>query len=198
MISGFNDPEHVEYFSPAMSKENNPDGQILGWIQKEYCTDGTRQSDMTPVFFSTMTLQAFYIQLDGEYPWLESESESCEIPSGVKTTIQLDSYYDGSTLEISGVPSWLTADIKGRHDLTELSLKAESGTEGEAVITVAGPGVEKSITVKATLSGIGDVLSPGQSVMEIHTVQETRTESMDTSGIYIVRTSDGKVRKVIR
>ena len=116
----------------------------------------------------------------------------------MKTTIPLDSYYDGSMLEISGVPSWLTADIKGRYDLTELSLKAESGTEGEAVITVAGPGVEKSITVKATLSGIGDVLSPGQSVMEIHPVPGTRTESMDTPGIYIVRTSDEKVRKVIR
>ena len=164
-ITGFHDPDNVEYFSPEMSKYDNPDDLALGWVGKETCWGGYRlPASWSPVCSYTEETElpgeqliSFYIMLDGVYPWLEGESR-VEIPTAEPVTLKLDSYYDGSDLTISGVPSWLKAEITGRYDKTTLTLTALDNSDEGAVLTISAPGVSKKVTV-GKVAGIDNVIS---------------------------------------
>lgn len=198
-ISGFNDPENVEYFSPLLSESDSSDGMAYGWILKDICMDGNTRSSLTAVVNYTGVYQAFYIMLDASYPWLESADEltiSPESPSFLK----IDTYHPAEKLTVENLPSWLTAEIAGRYDNAYVKFTS-TGTETDAAeVTVKGPGVSKTVKISYGESGIDGIEADTLSgTEEIYTLTGRKVGAGSVvPGIYVVRHADGSASKVFK
>lgn len=158
VISGFNDPENVEYFNPQISAVSSPTKLGLGWLGNEISWENIgKVISWSPVANSTNDeLYSFYIMLDAAYPWLEIENEVVSIAAGGETALAINSYYDASELTIEGLPDWLTVSGSGRfEDATLIFSAAEAVSGQQAVITLSAPGVSADINVSMGTSGIG-------------------------------------------
>lgn len=201
-LSGFNSPE-VETFIPLQSLKPNADYLCHGWLEKMIKID----SDFYRNSYSPMAnfegqygecYNAFCIALDGYYPWLESDvNEVTVAPDGTAVEINLGSYYDGSELSIESVMG-ITAEISGRYDKCVLSIRhddTEAIADGNLVISA--PGVRKSIKVTETVS-VDSIESVSADIEEVYSIDGKRLQVSDlTSGVYVVRYTDGKTRRII-
>lgn len=201
-ISGFRDPENVEYFSPEMSATTNPNNLGLGWLGKELMFGGT----LMPLSWGSVTALtgddlrvAFYIMLDAEFPWLTAPKDTLEIAPASSASLELNSYYDGSRLNIKGLPDWLTASIEGRYGATTATFRAseDAPTGSSAVLNIEGPGVKKDITISVGTAGIGNFSDYDDMNTEtLYTLDGRRIKGQPEHGIYI-KVSNGKAKKII-
>ena len=198
-ISGFRDPEHVEYFNPLMSETSNPDNYALGWIQKSIVMDGNDpRVSMTPVVnYTEDVMVAFYIMLDAEFPWLEGPDE-VEMTEPVMT-VNFDSSVDGENLKFENMPEWLSATATGRLGDTKVtfSIPLTDELKGDATVTVTGPGVSHDILVKADKANSVDGISAESGADMIFNLSGNRVSNMNDAGIYIVKDATGKACKKI-
>lgn len=197
-ISGFNDPENVEIFSPVLSEKSNPDEMALGWIQKTIVMDGQARESMTPVANYIEDYLSFYIMLDAEFPWLEGPDSVKDWTSGTASVV-LDSSVAGKDLSFDNMPSWLSATADGQYGNTVVTFSvAMTDDIKEATdITVAAPGVSHVINVDPTATNGVEAVAGDSSIAEIISLSGVRVSDMKAPGIYIVKDSKGKTRKVI-
>lgn len=200
-ISGFRGAG-IQRFSPMLSEFPHP-YLCHGWIEKTI----THESMPRKSWSSVATIQgeygdlmsAFAINLDGEYPYLHSDVDKITVAEGV-VTVPMQSYYDGSELTVE-VPNGISAKITGRYGDTELKVNA---TTPEAItsekITVTGPGVKKVFE----LTKLAGVAAPDADYADAVPVSYFTPDgrAIDpaeaTGGIFIVKYSDGSVRKLNR
>ncbi|MDE5870485.1 MAG: hypothetical protein K2H22_00855, partial [Muribaculaceae bacterium] len=196
-ISGFNDPENVEIFSPLLSAESNPDEMALGWIQKTIVMDGQARESMTPVANYVDAFLSFYIMLDAEFPWLEGP-DAVNSWNGSVAAITLDSSVPGDQLSFEGLPDWLTATAEGLYGNTVVTFSAAMTEEikNDAEVTVSAPGVSHVIKVKAPETSGVEAISGADGSFKVYNLSGLRVNSMDAPGIYIIRDSKGNARKV--
>lgn len=200
-VSGFRG-EGVERFSPMIS--DLPDPYLChGWLEKTITNEGYPRKSWSPIAniqgeYGDL-MSAFAINLDGEYPYLHSETDKITLGEGV-VTVPMESYYDGSQLTVE-VPSGVSAIVSGRYG--EASLKV-SATAPEPIpsdkIVVTGPGVKKEFE----LTKLAGIAAPGTDSADAVPVGYFTPDgrSVDpaaaTDGIFIVKYSDGSVRKLRR
>lgn len=196
-ISGFNDPEHVEIFSPVLSASSNPDEMALGWIQKTIVMDGQARESLTAVANYVDAYLAFYIMLDAEFPWLEGPEVVDNWTDGV-AKVTLDSSVDGKDLSFEDLPSWLTATAEGQYGNTVVTFYSSFTEEikNDADITVSAPGVSHSILVKSPETSGVNVISNASGSSKVFNLSGVRVNSMEAPGIYIIRDANGNTRKV--
>lgn len=203
-ISGFRDPENVEYFSPEMSDHPNPNGLGLGWTGKQMSLNG----EVMPMSWGSVTnvigddnLVSFYIMLDGTYPWLHRDDDAVTISSNSSVDVIIDSYYDGKDLQFENLPAWLTAKASGRYDKTVITFTAGQIPEAEksATVSVSAPGVATDILLQSGSSGIDQI--EGSSDQQNYVIYDLTGQKVSpfnlSPGIYIKRFADGSSVKFI-
>lgn len=201
-IGGFRDPEHIDYFSPEMSANTNPNNLGLGWFGCNIMFEGS------PVPFSWGSVTgvtgddlrvAFYIMLDATFPWLKGEQDSVDIIPNGTATMTLDSYYDGSMITFSDMPEWLSATAEGRYGNTVITFTAsgDAATDVTAKVKIEAPGLSKSVDINLDASGIDAIqVSPIEGSDRIYTLDGREVSGNPSPGIYI-KISGGKASKVI-
>ena len=189
-IGGFHDADNVEYFSPEMSAYSNPNNLGLGWVGKELCLDGTRLPlSWSPVANHTDDeLVSFYIMLDAHLPWLESETDVVTVcGDDTNTEVSLDSYYPASSLQVDGLPDWISsAEITGRYGDTKLTLSPIFNTNDtdKATITIHGPGVSKQITLESKASSVTEIpVDDSNAPIELYTLDGRRVSGSGSTGL---------------
>lgn len=209
-ISGFN-KGGVEYFAPIQSYYPNKDQKSLGWIHQYVYWAGEGLYRWLPLSYyenanGTMYC-SFAINLDGYYPWLTADVESLSIGDGETKTIALDSYYDGSELNVtcadgSALPSWLKAEVSGQYNKTVLTLTSSTtGEETQADVLVSAPGVETTISVNKMIGSAINAVNNNNSATPraLYNMNGQRVNSQSVStGLYLEVDSDGHVNKVVR
>lgn len=197
-ISGFHDPEHVSYFNPIISESDHPDEFALGWIQKQITFGQQSRPSFSPVVNYTGGYNAFYIMLDATFPWLEGE-DTVTLPENGIGSVTLDSSVDGAELSFEGLPEWLTASAEGIHGNTVVTFVATPAEEEKenVVITAVAPGVSHEIKV-ITDNVVTGIESVGaiEGSSEVYSLSGVRVADFSAPGVYIVRSADGKTRKV--
>ncbi|MDE6510683.1 MAG: choice-of-anchor J domain-containing protein, partial [Muribaculaceae bacterium] len=172
-LSGFNS-DKVETFIPVQSIVPN-EYLCHGWLEKAIKID----SEVYRTSYSPMAnvegnygpcMNAFAINLEAYYPWLECPVTETSIYSdGTPTVIDLGSYYDGSELSVS-TPTGLQAEASGRYNECVLTLMhddTEVIVNGDVVITA--PGVEKRIKVSESTVGV-DTIGSEDGIANVVTV----------------------------
>ncbi len=204
-LSGFNN-ERVGTFIPVQSYLPDEKGLCLGFVETANKLNGA--ADYTTTYIPMANIEgefgpcynAFAIHIDGYYPWLDCEEEEVLVPDdGTSVKVQLGSYYDGSELKFSNT-SGIDVTASGRYNNCVLNVKRNNTDENVTdEITITAPGVSKKIKVKKDESGIADIISENENIEAIYTLDGTKiTGSLTTPGIYIVKFTDGRIRKVIR
>lgn len=198
-LSGFHDPENVEYWAPMQSEFGNPEGYAIGWIEKNITMSGETRNSLTSVSNYTGVLQGFYMMIGGAFPWLEAQEE-VSIQAGETAEATLSSYYDGAKLTVKNLPEWLSADVTGRYGEAKVVFTASGTAPTEDVtVTVEGPGVSQNIKVKANSSGIDGVNADNANGGAVYyNLQGVKVDRPADGGIYIIREANGSVRKAIR
>lgn len=205
MFSGFNS-EKVDYFAPFQSELPDPNYLCLGYMLNHI--DVSNHVDR-PAYYSFKPMVykengdyvdpygAFAIGIEAEYPWLTTDCKEIELTrDGGKVEVALGSYYDGSLLTVTA-PAGVTASVAGRYNKCILTVEHDDSeviVDGD--IVVSGPGVEVSIPVKEVGTGISSIAKDGADVVGIYNLNGNRVESPE-NGIYVVRYSDGSVRKIV-
>lgn len=205
MFEGFHN-EKVEYFAPLQSA-TPVSGMDLGYQLTQINLNGHVEKD-TYYSFKRMVFQAegeyiypggsFAIGLDAEYPWLTAEAENIVLGSDAEAVeVALGSYYDGSKLTVEA-PEGLTATVAGRYNNCVLTVSRDADMEApvEGTIVVKGPGVEVSLPVQAdTMTGVAEI-NADADVKAVYDLSGRQVSAAEAGGVYIVKYSDGTVRKV--
>lgn len=206
-ISGFNDPENVEYFAPMQSYVPNVDYLCHGWLQKAITYQGQTRTSLSPIAYFDLGLgeayNAFAINLDAYFPYITNEDLTLELNSGETKTVALGTYHDGAelTVEHDG-PASISATAAGRYHEALLSI-TDDGTSADAAdfkVKVSAPGVYKEINV-SRLSGVGTIASNSQNspIVDVYTVTGQRM-NVDRlpAGVYVMRRADGSSQLIRR
>lgn len=204
MLEGFNS-DKVDYWDPYISNKPDEFGMSFGYTLNHidlsnhggrenyysfrglsYCENGTYDD----------YIGSFAIGLDAEYPWLTADAEKVEFGTDETTaTVALGSYYDGSKLTVEA-PEGIVAKVEGRYNECVLTLTREAGAPVDGNVIVSGPGVEVELPVVAPSGSTGleeiDVNAEIDAVYDLSGRKVVAPEA----GIYVVKYSDGKVRKV--
>lgn len=195
-ISGFRDPENVEYFNPELSKVSAPSGLGMGWIESDLLYQGQAPEGPSWMPIANVTenedLLAFYILLDASYPWLFADETEATVKPFESVTVTLNSSYPGDQLTVTGMPEWLTVVGSGRFEHTELTFTAGYHEEMEEVtLTVSNPIDSVEITLSLDTTGISDVDADNEAApRNVYTIDGRRVAPEALApGIYIV---DGK------
>jgi len=207
MISGYNDPANITWFSPVHSMFPRLDGVSLGMVRKHTVAGGAERDDIIPMGefdgdFGKLNV-SFAICLDAYYPWLKAEKDEVEIDNSDLVEIALDSYYDAEELTISlsdgsALPDWLSASAEGRYDKAVVTFTASADAPASATVRLSAPGVSELVKVKATAAGISDIIGGDASaVTGIYTPAGFAVEAPEAPGIYIIRHADGSVSKIL-
>lgn len=200
-ISGFNDEEHIDYFSPEMSAYDNPDGLALGWYGLKTCWGGFELPlSWSPVLYHTEETElegeqliSFYIMLDAYYPWLQNmeDKEEFTVNAGESVSIMFDSFHAGDKLEFEGLPYWLQAKAEGQYDKTKVTFTAQDNAPAKegASVKVKGHGVSKEVRFNGGESGIGDIASDDSNAPASYFTLDGKKVSGShlAPGIYIKR-----------
>lgn len=207
-ITGFRDAENVEYFSPEMTEISTPTGLGLGW-----CGFKTLYQGDEPPFPYTWSavanytkdeLVSFFIMLDAAFPWLETDVETLTLSEENVGTVMMDSYHHADDLTVEGMPEWLTVEKTGRYGETTLKFAARGVPEDKptATVTVKGHGVNKTLSIDTSMTSIDRIImdETANGPEAVYTLDGRRIDTSKAMqpGIYIIRTADGKTRKVIR
>ncbi len=188
--------ECAEYFAPMQSIEDNPDGLYVGAVQKVVSWMNTPRTSLTMLFRLTGKRNAFAIMLDAAYPWLQGDDEV--VLEDNKGTLALNSYYDGSQFSVQA-PEWLKVDVAGIYGECNASFEVvgtPDATDTEATLSVLG--FDKVVTVKGAQDGVAAVLGQGAKATDYFTLSGVKlSEAPTQAGIYMVRYSDGSVRKQV-
>lgn len=204
-LSGFNDPDNVTWFAPYQSVLDNPDGYALGWIQKDITFNGETTTSLSAV--ATYTgLQSFDIVLDAAYPWLDCETSEVAISGSDESVVELGSYYDGSEFAVTladgtALPEWLSVTADGRYGNTKAYFAATGSTAAECDVKIAAPGVAKVFHVSYDgTSAVNGINAAGNTTITEAFDAMGRPVAIDSDakGIYLLRNSDGSVKKIIR
>lgn len=199
-LTGFNSPE-VTYFAPLQTWK--PASLCFGFLEKEISHDGYTGASLSPMAnveneYGPM-MGAFALNLDGYFPWLKAEKEEIDLGEGTMDELKLESFHDGSEYTVEA-PSWIKASVSGRYADTKLTVVAEANPSAKrtGTITVKAPGVSKSFTVSQLTSGIEDIVSDnGAAIVAVYTTTGVEVNPSNLApGIYIIRYSDGSVRKI--
>ena len=199
-LSGFN-AETVEYFAPLQGLYPNEDYMPHGWITKSITHNGVTRESESPIAYMANEYGDMYtgfaICLDAEYPWLEAETDAVELVNG-GVEVKLSSYHHADKLTVEA-PAGVTATLSGQYDNCRLLLRHDSSdTEANGTVTISGPGVKTQIAVTQS-AGITSV-TPGEAAAlasEAYTLTGVRVSTSDLApGLYLIRYSDGSVRKV--
>lgn len=204
LFTGFNSPE-VTYFAPMQSALPHADFLCHGWFMKKLKID----ADFYRTSFSAMCYEtgeygdcynAFAINLSGHYPWLECETEEIALPQdGTPVTVPFKSYYDGSELTID-CPAGVEATATGRYHEGAITIAhndAEVIADGE--LTISAPGVKKTIKV-SEVAGITSATADSSPAVAVAAfTPDGKQVNLDNArgGLFIVKYSDGTVRKAI-
>lgn len=204
MLTGF-DSGKCKYFVPLNSVRADQSGLCFGWIKvnSQLEEGGETMSTFLPVAsfdneYGEALSGGFAINLAGYYPWLDG-SEDVTVAPGIVNNFKLNSFYAGQSLKIEA-PSWIKARVEGRYNKAVLRIEC-TGSEGEkGEIIITAPGVRKVIKVLCSSASVSDVDTSDAVVTAVYnldgTVAEGNIENLEP-GIYIVRYSDGKVRKQV-
>lgn len=206
MFSGFRS-DKVEYFAPYQSAVPDPNNICWGYILNEICLNGQGALAGDEPYMSLKPMvykldgkyvdpyAAFAIGLNAEYPWLTTDCEGLSLGAEEsEATAALGSYYDGSQLTVE-VPEGLSATVEGRYDECVLKVSRDGFKAVDGSVTVKGLGVEVTIPVKAEEAGIADVSADGNArVTDVYDLSGRRV-SAPAKGIYLLKSSDGTVRK---
>ncbi|MDE7188909.1 MAG: choice-of-anchor J domain-containing protein [Muribaculaceae bacterium] len=207
MLEGFNS-DKVEYFAPLQSSVPDPDyicwGYMLNHIDLSNHVDRPAYYSLKPLVYKENDeyvdpYSAFAIGLDAEYPWLTTDCEGVNLPEdGSAVTVVLGSYYDGSQLTVEA-PEGVIATVAGRYNKCELTVRlAEPGTAVTGNLVVKGPGVEVTIPVDSTLTGVEAIVNGNASVEGIYDLSGCRVETAKpAAGVYVIRYNDGTARKLV-
>lgn len=205
-VSGFHDPEHVDYFAPMQSMLPFSHGNVIAWLDKLLKLDGATdyRRSYSPLFRYEseygMCHNAFAINLAAYHPWLESTVSEIEVPSdGTPVEVLLDSYHDGASLTVDA-PAGVTAKVSGRYGECKLVVSHNEADEiADGTLTVSGPGVKKVFAISETagVDGVGADKAAGVVPVAAYTVTG-QPVSIDNaaSGVYVVKYSDGSAAKV--
>lgn len=208
-VSGFNNPA-VEYFAPVQSLLPNRYGICYGYLDVQITFAGTTRISLSPLanFEGDYgeCFNAFAINLDACYPWISPEEKTVEfeMAGGVKS-IHIDSYYEASEYTFtqedgSALPEWLSVSGTGRYNEAVFELTAAATTVNrECTVLVSAPGVKKTVSVSQTSdNGIAAVTGNTEAEIEgVYTLSGVRVDADDSCpGFYIVKYTDGTVRKV--
>lgn len=204
-LSGFNDPDNVTWFAPYQSTFDNPDGYALGWIEKAITYNGETNTSLSPVVYYT-GLQSFDIVLDAAYPWLDCETSEVAISGSDESVVELGSYYDGSEFAVTladgtALPEWLSVTADGRYGNTKAYFAATGSTAAECDVKIAAPGVAKVFHVSYDgTSAVNGINAAGNTTITEAFDAMGRPVAIDSDakGIYLLRNSDGSVKKIIR
>lgn len=205
VVSGYHN-DKFEYFAPMQSELPNPDCMSYGYLLKY--TDYPEQGGVRVSYFhlSNLTSEAgqcynsFAINLFGHYGWLKCDVDEISLPlDGTTIEVPIDTYYDASEWQITGLNG---VDIvpSGRYGDAKLSISADNDVAFEdGMITVSVPGYEHQIRVTGEQTGIGSVVNDGAVVSRIFGLDgaEYNPASQLAPGVYVVKYSDGTVRKII-
>lgn len=205
-LSGFNDPENVEWFAPYQSVFDNADGYALGWIEKAITFNGETGSSISPIYNYTGGLQTFSIMLDAAYPWLDAENTEVEISGTAEAEIALGSYYDGSELTAtlpdgSALPEWLSVTTEGRYGTAKAIFTAAGNEPASCTVKIAAPGVTKVFHVSYDgFSGVSGIAADDNAaVREAYDAMGRRVAiDTDAKGLYLLRHTNGRVEKIVR
>lgn len=201
-ISGF-DGAGVEYFSPMVSELPHP-YLCHGWIEKTITSSsygsGKSWSPLANIQNEYGDMYAaFAINLNGEYPYLHSDEENINIPNdGTPVTVALSSYYDGADLTVEA-PAGVEASVSGRYGKTVLTARHnDADVIAQGTLTVSGPGVKKTfnVTEVAGIDGIATDTTAATPVEYYTPDGKQVSAAAATSGLFIVKYSDGSVRKL--
>lgn len=206
MLEGFNS-DKVEYFVPLQSDHQDPNYYCWGYIMNHIdLSNHTSQ----PAYYSIKPMvykedgeyidlySAFCIGINAEYPWLTTDCESIvlndEAPEAV---VALGSYYDGSKLTVEA-PEGISATVSGQYDKCRLTVtRTEGSRDIDGYVVVKGTGVELSIPVSSTLSGVDTVAADSEAVAIYDTAGRKIAGDKPAPGVYIVKYADGSQRKLV-
>lgn len=192
------------YFAPMQSEIPNPAGLCFGWLihMIKYDSEDYNASLMPLAYLEGPygeCYNAFAINLNGEYGWVGGPEDEVQVPADGTATVALDSYYAGTDLTVEA-PEGVSASVAGRYGKTQLSISRAAGYTGaiDGNVTVKSPSHCVSIPVKADASGIEDIVAPDATVEGVFSISGQRVDAAAlTPGVYIVRYSDGSVRKTV-
>ncbi|MDE6486320.1 MAG: choice-of-anchor J domain-containing protein [Muribaculaceae bacterium] len=203
LLTGFNS-DKVEYFAPLQNYST--DRNYLSFGFGLYHIDLSSHVER-PAYWNLRGLTyiedgdyvdvygTFAISIEGEYPWLTTESDGIELGAD-PVEVALGSYYDGSKLSVEA-PAGITAAVAGRYNACKLTVThSDPSVAVDGNITVKGPGVEVSIPVKAS-AGIADITTEGATLIGLYDLNgRSISRENAATGIYVAKYSDGTARKI--
>lgn len=206
ILSGYHS-DKVEYFAPMQSEIPNADYLCFGYLVKKtkYDSDTHRTSYFPLAYIEGQygdCYNAFALHLNAHYGWLKADTETVTVPAdGTPVSVVLDSYWAGEALTASELPG-VKAVLSGRYGNTVMTLSRDTEHPGavDGALTVSAPaGHSVAINVHSDGAGVDNITAPSDAtVTDIYTVAGVRI-APDTElepGVYMVRYSDGSVRKI--
>ena len=205
MLEGFNS-EHIDYFAPLQSWRPIESGMGAGYILSEinlqgHIDEGTYTSFKPMQYFEDKEYKdwigTFAIGLVAEYPWLTTDTEKIELSADDnKADISLHSYYTADKLTVK-CPEGLAASIKGQYDKCMLSVwRKNADNEAKGNIEISGPGVALSIPVEALSTNAVSTVNGAEGIEGIYDLSGRKVTSTSAAGVYIIKHTDGNIRKV--
>ncbi|MDE6649724.1 MAG: choice-of-anchor J domain-containing protein [Muribaculaceae bacterium] len=209
MLEGFRS-DKVDYFAPLHNYIENEFGFSAGYMLHEINLQGHVEGEVNDgTYYSLKSTRhvengvyvdhprTFAIGVNAEYPWLTSQVDEIEIrPEDEKVTVNLNSFYGPEQLKIE-TPEGVAASLTGQYDECVLTVtKTDTTKPSEGNINITGPGVALSLAVKDHTPNAVASIETSNDVVAIYDMSGRKISSTKAAGVYVVKYSDGKVRKV--
>lgn len=201
-FTGFNN-DQVGTFIPVQSYLPDENGVCMGFVETSCKIDGATQYTTSYIPMSDIEgefgpcYNAFAINIDGFYPWLDTPEEVTVPIDGAIVEVPIGTYYEGSELTFSNIAG-LDVTATGRYNNCILSVRRNNTDEQMTnEFTITAPGVSKSVKVKEGPAGIETISSSNKGIEAIYSLDGIKVDRpLSTSGLYIIRYTNGQTRKV--
>lgn len=188
-ISGFRDPENVSLFAPLTSRNGDPEGRYMGWINKEICYNGNVGTSLSTIGeYMGDTPVAYYIMLDADYNYIHSDLEEITLKADEEVAVPVVLHTGNAPLFVSGAPQWLCTDFSQLKDgkIVLLALGAKAGDTGEVTFSCLGASKTFKVTV-IDAGGVTDITAGTSAPAEYYNLQGIRIEAPTAGQTCIVR-----------
>lgn len=206
LISGYHN-DKFEYFAPMQSAKPNPNMMNYGYLLKY--TDYPEQNELRASYMHLANLEgeygecynAFAINLHGRYGWLKSDVTEVSLPwDGTPVEVAFDSFYDGADFQFSELEG-VKATASGRYGDVKVSISKDTVADApiDGSITVSVPGFKHEIKVTQETNSVSDIdASSSAEVVSVYSLDGAALANKSdlAPGVYVVRYSDGSVRKL--